>query len=307
MQAQRITADSGQTRQRAILCVLGSSACFTLSAALVKAVAADYPTAEVVLFRSLIAAAVLLPLLLHQGGVAALRVRRVWPHVLRTLFGFAAMWGSFYGLGHLPLATNTALGFVMPLMLTLLSIPLLGEQVGWRRLSAVLAGLLGVLVMVRPWHALEGVAGGLPLMPTLFVLAGVVCWALAMITIRRMGAEGESNAAIVLWFSLGGSVLAAIAAAPGWITPLGWELIALVGVGLISAVAQLLMTQAYRTGESSLIAPFEYTAILYTTAMGMVFWGEYPDRWTWAGIAIIIAAGLYVWRREVVLARRQAG
>jgi drug/metabolite transporter (DMT)-like permease len=300
-----IAADGVAARQRAILCVLGSSASFTVSAALVKAVAADFPTAEVVLFRSLIAAAVLLPLLLHRGGLAALKVRRAWPHVVRTLFGFAAMWTSFYGLGHLPLATNTALGFVMPLMLTLLSIPLLGERVGWRRLSAVLAGLAGVLVMVRPWNTLGGdAADGLPLLPTLWVLGGVLCWALAMITIRRMGAAGESNATIVLWFSLGGSVLAGLATAPVWVTPGGWELAALIGVGLVSAVAQLLMTQAYRTGESSLIAPFEYTAILYTTAMGMAIWGEYPDRWTWAGILIIVAAGLYVWRREVVVARR---
>jgi drug/metabolite transporter (DMT)-like permease len=177
--------------------------------------------------------------------------------------------------------------------------------VGWRRLSAVLAGLVGVLVMVRPWNTLGGdAADGLPLLPTLWVLGGVLCWALAMITIRRMGAAGESNATIVLWFSLGGSVLAGLATAPVWVTPGGWELAALIGVGLVSAVAQLLMTQAYRTGESSLIAPFEYTAILYTTAMGMAIWGEYPDRWTWAGILIIVAAGLYVWRREVVVARR---
>jgi drug/metabolite transporter (DMT)-like permease len=308
-------------RRLAILSVLGSSASFTVSAALVKAVAADFPTAELVLFRSAVCAAVLLPLLLLRhggrsggsrggggrsgGGLGALRVRRVWPHIIRTLFGFIAMWTSFYGLGHLPLATNTALGFVMPLMLTLLSIPLLGERVGWRRMSAVLAGLLGVLVMVRPWNALGGEAGaGLPLAPTLWVLGGVLCWALAMITIRQMGASGESNATIVLWFSLGGSLLAGVAAAPVWITPGGWDLLALVGIGLVSALAQLLMTQAYRTGESSLIAPFEYTAIVYTTAMGMAIWGEYPDAWTWAGIAIIVAAGLYVWRREVVVARR---
>jgi len=290
-------------RRLAILSVLGSSAAYTVSAALVKAVAADFPTAEVVLFRSAVCAGVLLPLLLRRGGpggggLAALRVRRVWPHVARTLFGFAAMFTSFYGLGHLPLATNTALSFVMPLMLTLLSIPLLGERVGWRRMAAVLAGLLGVLVMVRPWNS-----GGLPLEPTLWVLGGVGCWALAMITIRQMGAGGESNATIVLWFSLGGSVLAGVATVPVWVTPGGWELLALVAVGLVSALAQLLMTQAYRTGESSLIAPFEYTAIVYTTAMGMLIWGEYPDGWTWAGILIIVAAGLYVWRREVVLVR----
>ncbi len=292
--------DDLAARRLAILSVLGSSASFTVSAALVKAVAADFPTVEVVLFRSAVCAGVLLPLLLRRGGFGALRVRRVWPHLIRTLFGFVAMWTSFYGLGHLPLATNTALGFVMPLMLTLLSIPLLGERVGWRRMSAVLAGLLGVLVMVRPWNT----GGGLPLQPTLWVLGGVLCWALAMITIRRMGADGESNATIVLWFSLGGSALAGVATAPVWVTPGGWDLLAMIGVGLVSAVAQLLMTQAYRTGESSLIAPFEYTAIVYTTAMGMVIWGEYPDAWTWAGILIIVAAGLYVWRREVVLARR---
>lgn len=299
----RSDVDELAARRLAILSVLGSSASYTVSAALVKTVAADVPTAEMVLFRSAVCAGVLLPLLLRKGGLAALRVRRVWPHAIRTVFGFVAMWTSFYGLGHLPLATNTALGFVMPLMLTLLSIPLLGERVGWRRMSAVLAGLLGVLVMVRPWNT--GV--GLPLEPTLWVLGGVMCWALAMITIRQMGAAGESNASIVLWFSLGGSVLAGFATAPVWVTPGAWELLALVGIGLVSALAQLLMTQAYRTAESSLIAPFEYTAILYTTVMGMAIWGEYPDAWTWAGILIIVAAGLYVWRREVVVARRPPG
>lgn len=284
---------------RAILCVLTSSACFTISAALVKAVAADFPVSEVVLFRSLVAALVLLPPILRAGGLAALRVRRPSSHVLRTLLGFGGMITSFYGLGHLPLATNTALGFVMPLLLTLLSIPLLGERVGWRRLSAVLAGLLGVLVMVRPWTD----TAGLPLGPTAVVLGGVLCWALAMITIRRMGESGERNTSIVLWFSIGSSLLAGLLVLPDWVTPQGWELAALCGVGVVSAIAQVFMTEAYRSGESSVIAPFEYGAIVYTTAMGMAFWGEFPDLWTWAGILVIIAAGLYVWWREVVLAR----
>jgi drug/metabolite transporter (DMT)-like permease len=291
--------DKLAARRRAILCVLASSACFTVSSALVKTVGAAFPVAEVMLFRSLVAATVLLPPLLHAGGLAALRVRRISSHVVRTLLGFGGMATSFYGLAHLPLATNTALGFVMPLLLTLLSIPLLGEHVGWRRMAAVLAGLFGVLVMVRPWTS----TSGLPLVPTLVVLGGVLCWALAMITIRKMGESGERNTSIVLWFSIGSSALAAVLVVPVWVTPAGWELAALCGVGVVSAVAQVFMTEAYRSGESSVIAPFEYGAIVYTTAMGMLIWGEFPDGWTWAGIAIIVAAGLYVWWREAVLSR----
>lgn len=282
-------------RRRAILCVMVSSAAYTVSAALVKSLVGDYPPVELMFFRSLVVAAVTLPLLLRQGGWPALRPRRPWGHVGRLAFGFTGMLTAFYGYGHLPLATNTALGFCMPLFLTLLSVPLLGERVGWQRGLAILAGLAGVLVMVRPWSASPET---LPLGPVAIVLGGVVAWALAMISIRRMGEQGESNVAIVLWFGLGSTILSGLAAIPVWITPTPIALAGMIAIGLVTLAAQLLMTEAYRIGETTLVAPFEYGAILYTTLMGILIWNEIPDAWDYTGIAIIIAAGLLVWHHE---------
>ncbi len=291
---------SAAQRRRAIICVLGASALFTVAAALVKAVAPYVPVAELVFFRSAVAAVVLLPLLRGQGGWAALRTRRPWGHLGRTVTGLAGMFGSFYGYATLPLATVTALGFAMPLFLTALSVPLLGERVGPRRGAAVLVGLAGVLVMIQPWRTVDA----LPTGPVLIVVFGVGAWALAMISIRRMGQAGERNITIVLLFTFACTVLSGLLTIPVWVTPSGWQWGALVGVGLVSAAAQMLMTEGYRSGEATLLAPFEYGAIVYTTLLGLLIWGEWPDLGDLVGIAILVGSGLYIWHRETQVTRQ---
>ncbi len=284
------------TRKRAILCVMAASGLYTVASALVKAMAADYPAVEMMFFRSLLVAAILLPIQLRTVGWASLRPKRPMSHVWRLAFGFTGMLTAYYGYGHLPLATNTALGFCMPLFLTILSVPMLGERVGWQRITAVLAGLGGVLLMVQPW---AGGADALPLVPVAVVMAGVVTWALAMISIRRRGEQGESNIAIVLWFGVGSTVLAGALCIPVWVTPSWLGLAGLLAIGVVTLAAQLLMTEAYRIGETTLVAPFEYGAIVYATLMGMLIWQEFPNAWNVTGIAIIICAGLMVWQQEV--------
>lgn len=280
--------------RRAILLVLGSSGLFIVASALVKLAAPEIPLAELMLFRSAVACLVLMPLVVRQGGWSVLRTRRPLGHLVRSLTGLAGMAGSFYGYGHLPMASVTALGFAMPLFLAMLSAPLLGERVTAVRRVGIGAGLLGVLLVIRPW---EGRAG-LPLVPTLWVLGGVLAWALSMISIRRMGQAGERNLTIVLLFSLTCTVLSAVLVIPVWVTPrLGlWPV--LIGIGVVSGLAQLLMTEGYRSGEASLLAPFEYSAILYTLVIGAVVWGEVPGWWETGGIGVLIGAGLFTWWRE---------
>lgn len=288
-------------RGRAILCVMAAAATFALAAVAVKLLGGEVPVMQVILFRNLFAIPPLLALALWTAPRgqrrSVLATRNPWSHAQRTVYGLMGMFGSFYGYMHLPLATVTALGFTMPLFLTALSVPLLGEKVGWRRASAVAVGFLGVLLLLRP-----GMGGGaLHQGALLAVLAGAVGWAMAMITIRRMGEQGESGAAIVLWFAIGGAIVGAAAAIPGWVwpTPTQWALLA--AVGLVSALAQLFMTAAYRSGETTLIAPFEYSGILWTMSFGMLIWGEMPQGWDFAGIAVLVASGLYIWHREVRL------
>jgi drug/metabolite transporter (DMT)-like permease len=192
----------------------------------------------------------------------------------------------------------------MPFFLAALSVPLLGERLDRGRVLAMLVGFGGVLVMLRPWQSIG--ESGLPLLPAALVLLGAVGWAMAMITIRRMGEGGESGTTIVLWFALGASLVGAVAAIPGWIWPEAWQWGLLLAVGVVSAFAQLLMTAAYRGGETTLIAPFEYSSILWTTLLGALFWSEWPDGWSALGIVILVAAGLGIWWRNTRGAARPA-
>ncbi|GAC1340147.1 MAG: DMT family transporter [Acetobacteraceae bacterium] len=293
---------AARTRRRAILCVLAASASFTLAAALVKAVAGTIPTIEIILFRSGVALICMLPLIRRGGGISVLHTRQPWGHALRTLAGFAGMFGSFYGYGHLPIATVTALGFAMPIFLSLLSIPMLGERVGPGRAMSVAAGLAGVLIVVRPWRG----SGDLPLGPALVVVGGVVAWALAMVSIRRMGQAGERNITIVTWFAIATSLFSLACSIPVWVWPDPTTLAALVGIGVISGVSQLLMTEGYRSGDATMLAPFEYGAILYTVLLGWLIWAEVPGQWEFAGIVVLVVSGLATWWREAATRSRAA-
>ena len=291
-------AATARRRARAIASITAAAAAFAVAALLVKLVAPAIPTAEIVLFRSAIALVALAPLLVREGGFAALATRQPFWHAVRTLAGFGGMITAFNGYAHLPMAEVTALGFTMPLFLTMLSIPLLGEKVGIRRWSAVIVGFIGVVLILRPF------ASAIPLGPALIVVAGAVCWAVAMIAIRRMGESGESTVAIVAWFSIGGTVLAGLLSIPVWVTPTPWQAAALVGVGLASVIAQLLMTDAYRRGEPVVVAPFEYSGILWTALIGLVVFDERPSPTMAAGVVVLVGSGLYILHREVI--RRRA-
>ena len=298
MTRARGRAALGDPRLRAVACVVGSAGLFALASAAIKALGGAVPLSEVVLFRNLFA---LPPLLLYAhlvtpGGLAvALRSRNPLGHLERLATGLVGMYGAFYGYAHLPLATVTALNFTMPLFLTGLSVLLLGERFRPRRLGIALAGFGGVLLIVQP------LAGGEALEPLAVgaVLAAALGWALAMISIRRMGEAGEAGTTIVLWFALGGAVVAGLASVPVWITPTpgqwGWLLL----TALLSVAAQVLMTAAYRAGDTTLIAPFEYTAIIWTASLGMLVWGEVPDLWDLVGILVLVGAGLAIWWTEL--------
>lgn len=277
--------------RRAILLVMGAAMLFACAAACVKALQGGIPLAQVVLARSVFALPVMLPLVWRAGGWQALRTNNPMGHAGRILWGLIGMAGAFHGYATLPLASVTALGFTMPLFLTLLAVPLLGESIDRRRVGAVLVGFLGVLVMLRPS------GGGPGQWPDYAaVLVAALAWALAMISIRRMGEAGESGVTIVAWFAIGCSVVSAVFALPVWVWPGAGQWALLAGVGLISAVAQLLMTEAYGRGDTTLVAPFEYSGIVWTTLLGMLVWAEAPDGYDALGIAILVGCGLYIWR-----------
>jgi drug/metabolite transporter (DMT)-like permease len=286
-----------RARRRAILLVLGAAGTFTLAAAAVKALDGSLPLAQVILFRNLFALPLLAVMLVRAGGLTMLRTRVPWRlHAARIFWGMGGMVGAFYGYTHLPLATATALGFTMPLFLTALSVVMLRERVGWRRWSAVAVGFCGVLLIVRPaaGQAVDLLAVGM-------VLYGALAWAMAMMAIRRLGSAGESGVAIVIWFALGSAALSGLATLPVWVTPDLRQWLLLAAIGAVSAVAQLLMTEAYRRGETTLLAPFEYSGLVWTALLGVLIWGEWPDGWDLLGFAVLVGAGLFIWWRETRL------
>ncbi|UPG71853.1 DMT family transporter [Roseomonas gilardii subsp. gilardii] len=288
-------------RRRAILLVLGEALAFSLVAAMIKLLGGAIPLAEVMLFRNLFALPALMPQAMAHGGWRALRTRAPLGHLQRSGWGLLAMGGSFYGYAHLPLALASALTFTMPLFLTVFSVPLLGDRVGPRRASAVLVGFTGVLVMLSP--GLVFGAGGDADTPdpvaVCVVLLSAIGWALAMISIRRMGKAGEPGVTIVLWFALSGVAACSIASLPVWVWPAAGQWALLAGIGMVSGIGQLLLTAAYRGGEAALLAPFEYSGLIWAALLGCLLWGEFPGLADMAGFLILVSAGLFIWRTEV--------
>jgi len=257
-----------------------------------KAILATYPLEQFVFLRSFIGLSIFLLLAGRFGGFASLATRRWRWHLLRTLLAAGAMFGFFYGLARMPLIDALTLGFTAPLMMTALSVPMLRESVGWRRWAAVLAGFGGVLMILRP-------GGELPSLASLGVLFAAFCYACLAITARWL-ASTESTFGLSVYVVAGPMLLSGLLSTEGtWRMPdaAGWALFVLAGI--CSVIAWIGIVGGYRRAPPSVLAPFEYTALVAGAFAGYLIWDEVPDRWVVAGALVIIASGLYVVYREV--------
>jgi drug/metabolite transporter (DMT)-like permease len=280
---------------RGILYMVLSVLLFAGMDALVKWVSARHPVGQIIFFRNAFAFIPILLFLPAAGGLAALKTRRPGGHVLRALAGIGAMVCFFAAFSLMPLADAVAIGQAGPIFLTALSVPLLGEKVGFRRWSAVAAGFAGVLVMTRPGPGVFDPAA-------LLAVGGAVLYALAMISIRRLSAT-ERPLTIVFYFTLSGAIAGALSLPFQWVTPAPLDLVFLISIGLIGGFAQFAMTQAFRLAPVATIAPYEYGALVFAMLFGYLIWGDVPDAWLIIGAAIVVASGLYILHRETVLAR----
>ncbi len=266
---------------------------FTVSImdALAKWLGESYPIAELVFFRSLFA---LLPVFFilwqQRSGFAALKPRWRLGHFLRAVLSLGALFTFFTGLRYLPLAEAISIAFAAPLFVTALSVPILGERVGPRRWAAVVIGFLGVLVMTRP-----GAEAFRP--EALYILAAALCYALSMLVTRRL-ARSDSTPAIMLSGICVALAVSSLALPFDWRTPVGADIWLFVLLGLVGGTGMYFMTQAYRYAPAAVIAPFDYTALLWATLFGWLVWHELPDTNVWFGAAIVIASGLYIVYRE---------
>jgi drug/metabolite transporter (DMT)-like permease len=270
---------------------------FSAMDALVKLATVRHPTGQIIFFRNLFALVPLYFFIRQAGGLGILRTQRLGQHILRSLGGIASMFCLFLAYAYLPLADAMAIATAGPIFLTALSVPLLGEHVGWRRWAAVFAGFIGILIITRPGSGVFGVAALLP-------LAGAFFYALAMVQIRKLSTS-EPPARIVFYVTIAAVVLGGASLPWQWVTPTPLSLVYLVGIGLVGGFAQMAMTHAFRLAPVAVVAPFDYTALVFATGFGYAIWGQIPDRFVWAGAAIVIASGLYILHRETVR-RRQA-
>lgn len=288
---------------RGILFLCAGIAVFSLQDLILKRLSGLYPLHEAMVLRSLAAIPALFVLAVWDGGARAFASSGWRPMALRGGLNFLAYTCYYLALAALPLATTVALFFTAPLFITALAVPFLGERVTTARWTALLAGFAGVLVIVRPGSAFFDWAALLPLFSGLF-------YASAQILARRMGARETATAMSFysnLAFLAGATLLSLIFGAGahadesqpslafllrGWSTPPPVDLALMLSCGLIAALGLTLLTQAYRLAEASLVAPFEYTALFWGLLWGWLFWQDWPGPADWAGIAVLVAAGL---------------
>ncbi|MGQ0564309.1 MAG: DMT family transporter [Gemmobacter sp.] len=286
---------------RGILLKLGSVLVFIAMASLIKSVSDRVPPGQAVFFRSFFAIPVILVwLALRQELHRGFRVADPMGHVWRGVVGTLAMGLGFAGLAWLPLPEVTAIGYAAPLLTVVFAAMFLGEDVRLFRISAVVLGMVGVLIVLSP--RLSIVSGetvrATEAFGAMLVLGGAVFAALAQVFVRKL-VNTERTSAIVFWFSLTASILALVTVPFGWVWPTWREGMILVACGLLGGLGQILLTSAYRHADASLVAPFDYASMLFAIAIGYWVFDEVPTLTVLAGAALVVTAGvLIIWRER---------
>ncbi len=268
---------------------------FSTMDALAKWLVADFSVWQILVFRGVLAIAVMVPLALWRHGPTILHTARPAALLLRGTAGVGAMLLFFLSLRQLHLADAVALGFAGAIFLTALSVPLLAERVGLRRWSAVLVGFAGVLVIVQPGSGAFQPAA-------LLTLGAALLYALMMIMTRALS-RTESSLTMVIYHSAVAAAVGIVAVPFVWVTP-GWGALGLlVAVAAAGVSAQYFVTQAFRYAPVALLAPFDYMALIAAATIGFVVWNEVPGANVWGGAALLVTSGLYIVYREVKLRR----
>ena len=286
---------------RGISFKIASVLVFIVMAALIKATSAHVPPGQAVFFRSLFAIPVIVAWLawrreLHTG----LRTVQPMGHVWRGVVGTTAMGLGFAGLGYLPLPEVTAIGYAAPLLTVVFAAMFLGEEVRAFRISAVVLGLVGVLIVLSPrLTALQDDAvETAEALGAMLVLGGAVFAALAQVFVRKLVLT-ESTSAIVFWFSATATLLSLVTLPFGWVIPSGREAAMLVAAGLLGGVGQILLTSGYREADASVVAPFEYVSMLFALGFGYFLFDEVPTATMLFGALLVVTAGiLIIWRER---------
>lgn len=289
---------SNPENRRAALIMLVAVGSFALMDAGLKVLSPHYSAMQVASLRALATLPVALVWVMAQGGFGQLLRVRFGLHLMRGALGIASLAMFAYGLRHLPLSEAYAIFFVAPLLITVFAAWILAERIGRRRWLAIAVGLLGALIVLRP------TGRGTLTLSGLAILATAVTYAASAITVRVLG-RTDSTQSMVFWLMAMVAVGAGVLALPGWrpIQADHWKAIA--GIAVTGSLGQWAITEAFRRGQASFIAPLEYTALVWGVGLDWTLWRTLPGPITFIGAAVIIASGVYLIQGERVHAEAE--
>jgi drug/metabolite transporter (DMT)-like permease len=276
---------------RGVLLMCGGVAMFPFMNAMVKLLSPHYPAIQITWLRFTGHLIVMLAIFLPQYGWKLLRTRRPAVQFGRSAMMLLSNLFFVMAIGAVPLATASAIGFTAPLIVTALSVPLLGESVGWRRWSAVLVGFAGALTVIRPGSGFNNPA-------VLLILLSSGAYALYQIGTRWVG-RYDNAATGIIYAALLGSLGLGVVMPFVFVWPrsvVDWLMLG--SLGFLGGAGHYLVIRAFQCGAAAVIAPLGYVELLGTTVLGYLIFDNFPDLWTWVGAAMIIASGLYIALRE---------
>lgn len=280
---------------RGILLMLAVGLSFTILDATAKHLTQSLPVMEIAWGRYLFHLAVLPLFLGGQTLRSAFRSTRPGLQILRSTFLLGSTVFFFLAVKYIPLADATAIGFISPLLVTALSVPILSEQVGIRRWIAVIVGFASVLIIIRPGFGMVHWAMSLPLLTS-------TCFALYQIT-TRMLSRSDGVATTYFFSATVGLAVTTVSLPSLWVTPDLWGWSSLIFLGSAGGFSHYLLIRAFSMAPASLLAPFAYAQLIWSITIGYLWFGDFPDGWTIAGGVIICLSGLYVLYRERRVAR----
>lgn len=289
---------------------LASVVAFVAMGAFIK-LAGDVPVGQIIFYRSFYAMIPVAILLAYRRELStAFRTTRPVGHVVRGVIGVIGMGLGFVALVRLPLPESITLNYATPLVSVVFAAVFLGEVVRMYRWSAVVIGLCGVVIIAWPNLTLFGSPGGMSSNQAVGVIAALsatLVYATVALIIRRL-VQTESSGTIVMWFSLTCTVAALLTWPFGWADLTSWQVAFLILAGLFGGIGQITMTECYRHADIAIIAPFEYTSMIFGVAVGYWLFGDVPTAHMLAGGAIVISTGIFIiWReRQLGLERQKA-
>jgi drug/metabolite transporter (DMT)-like permease len=295
---------------KGIVLKLISAVLFAVMSALIRYLGARYPVGEVVFYRSAFAIVPIMLVYAWRGELAAVvRTERPFGQAGRGALSIVGMFCNFGALARLPLVESNAISFTSPLFSVALAALILKERVRIYRWSAVIIGFIGVLVVLSPHLSGDeltiAMASATSVTGVLYAIAGSATNAGTAIQTRRL-TQSESTSSIVFYFSLSCALAGLVTWPFGWLSPTGTEFAVLISVGILGGMGHIFLTESYRHASASVVAPFDYTSMIWALLLGYAMFGETPTLMIVLGSAIIASAGLFViWReRQLALLRR---